>query len=208
MPQRSRTPRRLAILAAAFLLAGCGGGPAMGDLSPADFYARFSGDWHTDADAIARARETLRNARSTRTPFAAPGAGGGAMMGGRGRRSGGAQRLDPDTRRRAMEMATGFPERLTLLVRDSAATVVGLHTSALVLPFGKTVKVRLGGTDMKVRARWDGAVLVVERELGLAAVVDRIEPVGDGSEMILTRELALGRVGGARAALPYRRSGG
>jgi hypothetical protein len=131
----------------------------------------------------------------------------GGVMDRQGRRNDRQNPLDPETRRLAMRMATGFPERMTVLVRDSLATVVGLHTTALVLPFGETVKVRVGREDMKVRAKWDGAVLVVERELGRAAVVDRLEPVGDGSQLILTRQLELGRVGGAKAELAYEREG-
>lgn len=200
--RHSRPSRRLTLLAAGLLLAGCGGGPDMGSLSPADFFARFSGEWRTDSEAVDRAREMLRSRDRDPSPLILPGQSGG-MAGGRS--GGGRPRVDPSTRRLAMQMATTFPERLTLLVRDTAVTVVGLHRSALVLPFGEDVKLRLGAAELRARAKWDGSVLVVERRVGLAAVVDRFEPVGHGHQLILTRELQLGRVDGARADLAYRR---
>jgi hypothetical protein len=178
----------------------------MGGLEPGAFYARFSGDWRADADAVEQARETLR----------APRAGGGlAFAGGRAgerERRGRAgsiaarERLDPATVRLVTEMALRIPERLTVLVDDSAATVVGLHTQALVLPFGEDVTMRLGTGTLHIRAKWDGAVLVLEREIGVAAVVDRLEPVADG-QLLLTRRIALGRMTGPQAVLAYRLDG-
>jgi hypothetical protein len=209
----------------------------MGELSPTAFYARYSGEWEIDAESAASARETLGEwspgPRSTADGRpdgiggrpggmggrpggmgGRPGGMGGRPggMGGRPGGMGGPGGLDgrvPDLAAiRAMsELARATPDRITVTVNDSLVTVVGLHDSALVLPFGESVALRHGAVQLEARAEWDGAELVVERSVETGAVTDRIEPIDQGDRLVITRRVELGPGPGPELTFVFDRSG-
>jgi hypothetical protein len=195
-PVRRSSVLGAAGLLATALLAGCSGGPDMGGLEPAAFYARYSGTWAVDDEAADRVQAALDAHRQDRRPGMLPPLDAGRRPGDLNRRpSGAGPEVDPDALRVAMRLARQVPDRLTLLVNDSTVTVAGLHAAPLVLPLGREVVVSVDGTDVEASVGWNGAILVLTRSIDRAAIVDWFEPVLDGRRMLVTRRVALGPAG-------------
>ncbi len=225
----------VAALVAGASACGGPAGPQMGGIAPASFYAGFTGTWRADDDAALRLREAMMRrgpARSSSPGMFGEGQGegrGGGMEGrggfggrggeggegregGEGNEGGGRRGMgrgaarDAAAQRAAMRMATRIPTPLSLTVGPSGVTVRGEEPDSLTLPLdGSEVKVPVGDAQLKAKATWDGAVLVIHRSLGRVTVSDRYEAVAGGQRILDTRRIDGGPGGSVEATFGYGR---
>ena len=101
---------------------------------------------------------------------------------------------DPDEAMAATAVGSHVPRRISFVTGDREVVVEGLHAEPLTLPYrGDDVLARAAGLDMRVRALWDGEILVVRRSFGRARIEDRFRASEDGLALGVTRTITHGR---------------
>jgi hypothetical protein len=100
---------------------------------------------------------------------------------------------DPEESLAATEVARSVPARLVLGVSDSLVTIEGLHHAPMSLPYrGRDIVVTAAGAEVRVKAWWDGEVLVIQRSFGRARILDRLRRGEYGARLILERTVVHG----------------
>lgn len=208
----SRTHPPVLSLFAGVLLAtigaGCAGGsaPETGGIDPEVFRSRFSGQWVLDETVSEDPSEAVDPEAIRRGPGAGGGApgigiptGGGDARGGGGNVQGGAgapRPSAPDTEalQVTLDLFRTVPQRFSLRVEESTITTTWLgpdgRREGRMEIAGDGSSTDLGDRRIETRAAWEGRRLRIERRVSDGAVVvDRIEALGDGDRLLVTRTL-------------------
>lgn len=187
----------VALLASLASAACASGGHGLQGPEETALYDRMAGDWvlneEESTDVATALREAMRGGFGAGGPPGGRG-GGGGPPGARGRRPGGGG--PPGEGRRMGEGGPaalediGPPATLALVVERERISVEGpgILTSLEATPDGEEIRVPRRGGEMKVKARWDDAVLVVERELEDGPkITDRYEAAEEGRLVVVRK---------------------
>jgi hypothetical protein len=207
---------RVGVVGLAFVLtAGAPRGASMQKSDVAQL-PDLTGEWRLNAEL------TQRPERPQEGGFTAPGrtGGGGQMPGGMGgmgggRRgpggTGGGGESHPNSEelakvREAMRLATLIPDRLTIVRSENGFIVTDDDGASLkLMPDGKTAKSESGALKIETKAKWDEAVLVVERKFeGGVKATDRYWVTEAPRQLVVASKVEAGRMAGDRARAHQR----
>lgn len=186
-------------------LAGCGSSgrmPATGGVAPAEYMARFSGQWTFDDDVSEDPSQVIPPGTAQEAAGGgggggvAPPAGGGvgAPGGRRGRRGGRrAPRRAPDTAalRLTFDTFRSIPDVFSLSVSDSTVVTTWAGDREVRLEVaGDGVSRTVGEERVDLSARWEGGLLRIERRVpGGGTVVDLVEALPERPRLLVTRRI-------------------
>jgi hypothetical protein len=128
-----------------------------------------------------------------------PGMGGGGYGGG-----GGENRANTEEMaklREAMHLATLIPERLTVVKAYNGFTITDNDGVSVTLTAdGKSIKSEVGALKVETKAKWDEAVLVVERKFdGGVKATDRYWVTDAPRQLVVASKVENSRMGANRA---------
>lgn len=102
---------------------------------------------------------------------------------------------DADEALAATEVARRVPERLRIEATENHVRIEGIHVEPMTLPYrGRDVIVTAAGLEVRVKALWEGDVLLVRRSFGRARIEDRLRVDGPDDRLLVTRTVVNGRL--------------
>lgn len=189
-----------AALALVALASGCASGqrPETGGMEPGRYLARFSGQWALDRNASEDPARALEAHSQAGTHAGRRGGGGGHGPGRHGGALGGG-RPDPAALEATFDVFRSVPDDFILTVTDSLVVTTWAGQKEARMPVGgDAIPVSVRGPKIEARAEWDGGRLRLERRIeGGGTVVDIVEPLAEGSRLLVIRT-----VKGASGTIP------
>ena len=179
--------------------------------------ADLTGAWKLNPERTAQAELRSLEDRAAIAGRRAPIGGGGPVgVGGSGRTPGSMGPTDyPSSRgtpeeiakaREAVRLALLVPERLTIVRDETGFTLTdGQGVATRWRIDGKTVRSQAGALSIDTKAKWDGAVLVVERKFeGDVKATERYSVAGNPRQLTISTKVETNKIPGERSRTMQR----